>query len=206
MPDLLFRVSQVDVFRAWEADQDADMGWLLKALESKQPTEDMLRGTAFHAALETIQAGEVDTIQSQGFTFHFDSDFDVPLFHIREVRLRKNYGGITVTGAVDGISGNHIMDHKAATWFDAERYFAKYAWRYYLDIFGADKFTWNIWEMQETDESRVYVVRDLHVIEQFRYPSLEQDCRELALRLKEFAVSHLKPIEDELLITEADIA
>ena len=205
MPEMTFRVSQVDVFRAWENDPEADMGWLLKSLASKEPTEDMLRGTAFHAALEIMGAGEVDRIDSQGFTFLFDGDYEIPLFPVREVRLNKNYGGIVVSGAVDGICGHHIMDHKAATWFDAERYFLKYAWRYYLDIFRADRFTWYVWEMQKADEERVYMVRDLHVIEQYRYPELESDCREMALRLKAFAEQHLnkppakEPDTEELL-------
>lgn len=229
MPDMTFRVSQVDVFRAWEENSEADMGWLLKALISKEPTEDMLRGTAFHAALETIGTGEVDRIDSQGFTFMFDGDYEIPLFPMREIRVNKNYGGIVVSGAVDGIRGNHILDHKAATWFDAERYFLKYAWRFYLDIFKADRFSWYVWEMKETDEPRVYMVRDLHVIEQFRYPEIERDCRNMALRLKAFAEQHLnkQPAKEEstlelltrsvaierakkaeagLLITEQDIA
>jgi hypothetical protein len=202
MPEMTFRVSQVDVFRAWEENPEADMGWLIKNLVSKEPTEDMLRGTAFHAALETIGTGDVDRIDSQGFTFLFDGDYEIPLFPVREIRVNKNYGGIVVSGQVDGIAGNHIMDHKAATWFDAERYFLKYAWRYYLDIFKADRFTWYVWEMKETDENRVFMVRDLHVIEQFRYPDLEKDCRNLALRLKEFAEQHLNkpPAKEETML------
>jgi hypothetical protein len=151
MPDLSFTVSQLDVFRAWEDDEDADMGWLLNALTSKEQTEDMKRGAAFHAALETIGTGEVDRIDSQGFSFLFNDDFEIPLFPMREVRGQKNYGGIEIRSRVDGIIGNWVMDHKASTYFDAEKYFKKYAWRLYLSIFGADRFTWNIFEMKETD-------------------------------------------------------
>lgn len=229
MPDMTFRVSQVDVFRAWEDDPEAEMGWLLANLASRAPTEDMLRGTAFHAALETIGTGDVEIIHSQGFTFLFDGDYEIQLPPMREIRVNKNYGGIVISGAVDGIFGTHVIDHKAATWFDAERYFRKYAWRYYLDIFKADRFTWYVWEMKETDEPRVYMVRDLHVIEQFRYPELERDCRDMALRLKAFAEQHLmeppakeestlelltrsvaieraKKAESDLLITAEDVA
>lgn len=200
--DMHFSVSQVDVFRAWEDDEEADMGWLLKSLASKEQTEDMLRGEAFHAALETIGDGDVETIHSKGFTFKFDGDFEIPLSPHREVRGSKNYGGIKIRGRVDGANGTHIRDDKAATWFDAERYFRKYAWRYYLDIFNADRFTWCVWQMEETDEPRVYMVRDLHVIEQFRYPELEADCRDMALRLKSFAEQHLNkpPAKDETML------
>jgi len=214
MPELIYRVSQVDVFRSWEDDPDADMNWLIKELTGKVETPDMKRGTAFHAALEKLGTGEVERIDSQGHTFIFDGDFELPAFPVREIRKSKDYGGITVSGKVDAINGHHVLDHKAATWFDAERYFKKYQWRYYLDIFGADRFTWYVWEMQEadtTDDSRVFVVRDLHVLEQYRYPHLERDCRDLALRLKSFAEQHLvKPgpqsIVASLEITDEDIA
>jgi hypothetical protein len=94
---------------------------------------------------------------------------------------------------VDGLRGTHIMDHKAATWFDAERYFRKYAWRYYLDIFNADRFTWFIWEMKEDEhEPRTWTVHTLHRIEQFRYPDLTKDCTALAHRMRDFAAHHLK--------------
>lgn len=186
MPDLSFSVSQMDVFRAWEQDQDADISWLLKALAGKEETEDMKRGSAFHAAIDKAE-GELDCLDSQDFSFIFNGEFECPLFPLREVRGSKSYNGLEVRGRVDGLLGKHILDHKAATWFDAERYFRKYQWRYYLDIFGADKFTWYVWEMQEADEPRVFHVRDLHVIEQYRYPGLEQDCRDLAGRLKIFA-------------------
>ena len=191
-PEPVFRVSQVDVFRAWEEDSEADMGWLLKSLFDHEETDDMRRGTAFHAALETISPGEVDRIDSQGFTFYFDGDFDIPVFPIREIRRQKNYGGIIVSGKVDGLSGHHIMDHKAATWFDAERYFRKYQWRYYLDIFNANRFTWYVWEMEKhEDDPMVFTVRDLHVLEQYRYPELWKDCHDLAQRLKSFTDKHL---------------
>lgn len=194
MPDLVFRVSQVDVFRAWEEDPEADMVWLLKALAGGDPAEDMKRGTAFHAALEKMGECETDKIESQGFTFVFDGDFEIPNFPIKETRRNKDYDGIVVSGQVDAINGAHILDHKAATYFDAERYMQKYAWRYYLDIFNAYRFTWFVWEMQETDEPRSYVVRDLHRLEQFRYPGLERDCRDLAQRMKVFAEQHLQVV------------
>lgn len=191
MSDLSFSVSQMDVFRAWEQDPEADMGWLIKALTTREETDDMRRGLAFHKALETIGAGEMDQIESSGYRFLFDGDFVVPLFPFREARGSKKYTGVEVKGRVDGIHGNLIIDHKASTWFDAEKYFKKYQWRYYLDIFKADKFKWYIWEMQEADDPMTFIVRDCHILEQFRYPDLEQDCKELAMRMKLFAEQYL---------------
>lgn len=191
MPDLSFSVSQMDVFRAWEQDPEAQLGWLIKALTTREETEDMRRGLAFHKALETITAGEVDCVESSGYRFLFDGEFELPLLPFREAKGSKNYCGVEIRGRVDGISGSLILDHKASTWFDAEKYFKKYQWRYYLDIFKADKFKWYVWEMQEADDPMTYVVRDLHILEQYRYPELEQDCKKLAMRMKLFAEQYL---------------
>ena len=189
---LSFRVSHLDMFREWEENEEAGLQQFLSRLNTHSPTEDMLRGTAFHSALETLIGGEVDELDANGFSFRFDGDYEIPDAKIKEIRCHKNYCGIDVSGQVDGIYGKHIIDHKAATWFDAERYFKKYAWRYYLDIFNVDRFTWYVWEMQEDEQQpRSYVVRDLHILEQYRYPDIERDCKALAMRMKLFAEQYL---------------
>ena len=76
--------------------------------------------------------------------------------------------------------------------FDAERYFSGYQWRFYLDIFRAKTFRWNVFEMKE-EGWMTYRVTGLHVLEQFHYPELEQDCRALAHKLRDFAQQHLMP-------------
>lgn len=193
--ELIFRVSHMDVFREWEGDEDSDLASLIADITSKQPTHAMKRGTAFHAALENLREGEVSKIESQGYTFVFPEDFEAPLFQIQELRGNKVYDGLIVTGQVDAIQGNHILDHKASESFDAERYMAKYAWRYYLDIFKAERFSWYVWQMYEdpTDIFR-YTVKDLHILEQYRYPELERDCSDLAAKMKSFAEQYLTEI------------
>lgn len=188
--ELEFRVSQAETFRRWLEDPDAEVGWLLNQLVSAEPTEAMLRGTAFHKALEIAVDCAVDRVDSSGYTFLFDGDFSLSLPKTREIRLRKNYGGIFISGQVDGMDGNLIIDHKTTQHLDAERYFAGYQWRFYLDIFRANTFRWNVFEMSEA-EDREYVVKALHVLEQFRYPGMEEDCRALAHKLRDFAQQHL---------------
>jgi len=191
-PDLEFRVSQAEVFRRWLEDSDADMGWLMAELTSDAPSEAMLRGTAFHKALELASEGTVDRVEADCYTFLFDCDISLSLPPTREIRLRKNYGGIYISGQVDGVYGNLIIDHKTTQHFDAERYQAGYQWRLYLDIFRANTFRWNVFEMDEV-ESMTYRVKSLHVMEQFRYPDLENDCRALAHKLRDFAREYLRP-------------
>lgn len=206
-----FRVSELDTFRHWEEDEDTDAAWLVDRLTTFTPSIEMQKGTAFHAALEKACEGELDRIDSMGFTFLFDGTFEIALPKIREVRSSKIYNGLQVTGQVDGICGKLVIDHKTSSYFDAEKYFHGYQWRYYLDIFNADCFKWFIWEMREDAcDPQIYTVHSLHVLEQFRYPEMERDCAELAGRFKAFVAQYmpetrLKNVQDKLFITDADV-
>ena len=110
----------------------------------------------------------------------------------REIRLEKDYGGIIVSGQADAPIGNTIYDHKTTEKpLDAENYLEGYQHRFYMDIFGAYRFVWNVWEMKEMDEPKNYCVHTLHRLEQFRYPGMEQECRDLAQQYKQFAEKYL---------------
>jgi hypothetical protein len=122
--------------------------------------------------------------------FTFDAEISLP--ETREMRLGKDYGGIIVSGQCDGVCGNLIIDHKTTERFDAEKYLDGWQWRFYLDIFTADKFVWNVWEMKEIDP-KVYEVHGLHQLAQYRYPEIERDCRNLALEFKGFAETWIIP-------------
>ena len=186
-----FRVSHLELYRGWLADEDADMGWLLNALTNDEPTSAMVKGTAFHKALELAPRGEFAEISANGYTFRFEGDFALDVPSIREVRHAKDYGGITVSGQVDTIHGNLISDYKSTSQFDAERYLRGYSWRYYLDIFKADRFRWHVFEMKEdAREGGLYHVNALHTLEQHRYPDMERDCRELAQDFRRFVEHH----------------
>jgi hypothetical protein len=204
---MLYRVSELELFRQWECDSETDAAWLVNRLTHFEPNEAMVKGTAFHAALEQASCGATDRIDSQGYTFLFDGDFTVQMPRIREIRRYKDYGGITVTGKADGlIMGKAVVDYKTSAHFDAERYFTGYQWRLYLDIFGADLFRWMVFEMSEDAfDPHVYTVHTLHVLEQFRYPELERDCTDLAQRFKAFAEQYLARPEDQLGITDVDL-
>jgi hypothetical protein len=191
---LSYTVSQLDVFRDWQDREDLTLDALIADLRGIEPTHAMKRGLAFHKALELACEGEVDTVTADGFTFNFDGNFEIPLMPYREIRGQKIYDGLEVRSRLDGLQGKVILDHKASTYFDAERYLRKYAWRFYLDIFDADLFRWFIWDMTEDRcDEFIYTVHDLHILEQFRYPELERHCAELAGRFKVFAEQYLVP-------------
>lgn len=185
----LARVSNIDAFRRWRMDEEASVESLVAFLTVDAPTPSMMAGTAFHEALERSEYGVHDVLYAQGYTFQLpDAELVIP--QIREIRGYKHYGELMVTGKLDCLDGKRVDDHKTTGRIDVERYLQGYAWRFYLDIFGADLFRWNIFELREL-EPMVYEVSDPQLLEITRYPGMHDDCMQLALDYLAFAKEHL---------------
>lgn len=185
---MLARVSNLEAFRRWRIDEDSTVEDFLHQLHDFQPTPAMQAGTAFHKALELAEPGEHDQIESRGYTFLL-SGGTVVLPPIRELRAFKVYGDLAVAGCVDILDGKRVDDHKTTSRFDAERYLSGYQWRFYLDIFEADLFRWNVFEVKPV-KGLIYEVSDPHTLEVSRYPGMEQDCAQLAGEFYEFMREH----------------
>lgn len=193
-----FRVSEVESFRQWLEDDEAELDKLLERLRGQsEASEAMLAGTAFHKALELAAAKDHPTLEALGYTFQFRGDFELAIPAIREIRASKTYRGegyeITVSGQLDCIHGKRVEDHKTTGRFDPERYLAGYQWRLYLDIFGADQFRWNVFEIKQMEDidPLTWEVFAHHTLEQFRYPGMEQDNARLVAHLAAFTRTHL---------------
>lgn len=193
---MIHRVSNVEAFRQWEADQDAELEPLLAKLQGRfEPSAAMVAGTAFHKALELACSGvDLDSVEANGHRFVFPADLEIEVTPIRELRASKTYmvdgEPITISGQVDAIEGQRIEDHKTTGRFDPERYLEGYQWRLYLDIFGAQWFRWNVFEIIEVDgdyDGPTYEVKATHRLEQFAYPTLHADCQALVERFARFA-------------------
>lgn len=192
----VFRVSEVESFRQWKVDDEAELDVLLARLSGNSlPTEAMMAGTAFHKALEDAQDGDVDILQADGYTFDFLIDAELAIPSIRELRASKTYivdgQPITITGQVDCIDGRRVDDHKTTAQFTPERYLDGYQWRLYLDIFEADQFRWNVFVIKATKDPSEWEVRDHHTLEQFRYPSMTADCEKLVIEFARFVRDNL---------------
>lgn len=200
------RVSNVESFRQWELDDEADDEELLAKLRGQfQPSAVMQAGTAFHKALELAQMGSCEVLEAMGHRFTFAGHFEVCVSPIKELRGFKVYmvdgQPITITGQVDQIEGRRIDDHKTTSRFDPERYIEGYQWRLYLDIFGADTFRWNVFEMAQVESTGPsngfdmpapeYEIFAQHRLEQFRYPNLGADCQALVERFARFVRERL---------------
>lgn len=192
-----FRVSEVESFRQWREDDDAELETLLARLRGETPPSPaMLAGTAFHKCLEMSPTGlTVTELVADDYRFTFAGDFAVELPAIREVRASKTWlvdgEPVTISGQLDAIHGRRVEDHKTTGRFDPERYLTGYQWRLYLLIFGADLFRWNVFEITETDEPGHWQVFAQHRLEQCRYPEMERDCERLVTDLARFAKTHL---------------
>lgn len=186
-----FRVSNVAAYKRWRDDPESpDVGWLLNQITGSQQTPAMAKGTAFHKFLEHSMAGNnYDGAEIDGYRFTFDGDFELYRPATREWRQGKDYGGIIVSGQCDSIEGATIYDDKTTEHFDPENYLEGVQWKYYLDIFEASRFVWNVWVMKLANDEDVptYSVKALHRLEQYRYPKLSDECKALALEFKDFA-------------------
>jgi hypothetical protein len=193
-----YRVSHLAAYARWKQQEENGLAWLHRAIFSTESTEAQTRGTAFHAALEKACEGEYSTVEAMGYTFAFTCEAEITLPKTREIRRSKDYDGIIVSGQCDGIEGKRIIDHKTVQQFDAEYHLAGWQHKFYLDLFEADRFDWHIWEVGELKPpppgdvandggaSRVYEVYAHHLLTQYRYPALEEDCRRLAQEFLQF--------------------
>jgi hypothetical protein len=192
-----FRVSEVESFRQFMLDEEAELEHFLARMRGQvPPSPAMEAGTAFHKALEEAITGlEVTSIEANGYTFTFAGNFTVELPAIREVRASKTWivdgEPVTISGQLDCIHGKRVEDHKTTSRFDPERYLDGYQWRLYLAIFGADHFRWNVFEIAEKDHPLDWEVFAQHRLEQYRYPAMEDDCTRLVQDLARFARNHM---------------
>ena len=189
---MLTRVSNIETYRRWRADPDAIADDLVARLQDFEPTEAMLAGTAFHKCMEDATPGEYDVLEANGFTFHLP-DAAIALPTIRELRCFGQYGPLRVTGQVDALYGKRVEDHKTTAYFNADGYLEGCQWRFYLDLFGADVFRWNVFEIKPMKgKERTYEVSAPQTLEQYRYPGLHDDCMDLAAGFYQFATTHMK--------------
>lgn len=189
-------VTDLDAYRRWREDEEAELETLLRQLRKEEPaSEAMQAGSALHKALELAQPGDFFSLEQDGYKFIFDPCIELAMPEIREVKAEKVYviDGIPVTlvGKVDALHGTRVDDHKTTGRFDAEKFLSSYQWRAYLSIFNADVFQWNVFEMAEQPEPKVYKVYAFHQFRQYRYAAMEADVIELLREFVRFALVHL---------------
>lgn len=191
MDGIRVSASDIDAFRRYRDDEEADLGAFLAQMRRETPpTEAMLAGTALHKALEFAEPGQFGELVADGYTFTFDTDAVVDIPVIREMKATREYVVsacvVTLVGKVDAIHGKRVDDHKFTSRYDAERFLDSYQWRIYLDVFGADEFRWNVFEGREVGP-QTYVITAVHPLRMHRYPRLRDDIELALMEFVEFA-------------------
>lgn len=195
-------VTELETWRYWKDQEDGDPAELIADLSRRlEPTPQMEAGRALAKFFETATVGEVYAHDVDGWTFDFgalDHEFVVPPF--REVKGEKLYetpsGPVTLVGKVDGLDARVVHDEKLTERWEAEKYLDSLQWRAYLDMFGADKFVYDVFHAsyrRRNDEivKGVVTIRDYHVLPFYRYPDIARDVRRAVVELADVIITHL---------------
>lgn len=196
----LIRVTQLEKFRRYitEASSYDTEESVIATLSGEFKGNEMTRiGTAFH---KVVEIGNLTCCKEVDNRFEFDIDgHPVALnynqcqlglnyrnehlgaFH--EVRLYKDYGCAIVTGCADMIDGIEIRDIKTKySQPNDSDYINSCQWRYYLDIFNADVFHFDlfVFEGYKKEEhghnvTKLNLTRYTPPITCYRYSNMEAD-------------------------------
>ena len=159
----------------------------------------MQAGTALHTCLE--HAGDGDDLQllmteaTDGFVFLLPDHLDglLELGTVREHKQVLNLGSVHLVGKFDALTATHVIDHKLAGKFDAERYMDSLQWRAYLMMTGRPQFAYQVFEHcgipEDLDENgnHVITIRDYHRMELAPYAGMRDDVLDVAHDLASFA-------------------
>ena len=198
----IVRVTMIEAFRCFIHNSEYDRYQIteqsvIDSISGKFTGYEYTRiGTAFHSIIETGEPLYADpmkgcliNVDNHEVRFN-DAQLRIALdyrnefpgaFH--EVRRYKDYGRAIVTGCADMIDGIELRDIKTKYSTPSDKdYIDSCQWRYYLDIFGADVFHFDlfIFEGYKIDKHG-YDVRGLALkrhtppITCYRYPAMEAD-------------------------------
>lgn len=202
---LKIAVTTIEAFRNYQ-NGTIDIEDFLKRVRGEfTPSRYMDLGSAFHDILENIELRYIKELNifkaKNGLEFEYDIIAqcyekivsDAPF----EVKITKIYDtgkeNIEVVAKVDQLYGNYVIENKTC-WgmFDFERYFSSCQWKFYLDIFEAERVFYNVFCLSDKKDGI-----ELRTIEQFSfnaYPDLMDDLNELMKDLLEFI--HAKNLEE----------
>jgi hypothetical protein len=172
---------------------------LARLTDTREPTPDMLAGSAFHALLEHANEGDewgpMEGVERDGFRFRFDIDHDLALPAEREPAIIEHTvdtpsGKVLLRGRIDGRdAGGTVVDYKLTGRFDAERYGRSLQWRAYLLMTGARRFRYLAFENRRKDTD-VWIY-GVHPLDFWPYPEMARDVHQRVCELAEFVVRHV---------------
>jgi energy-coupling factor transporter ATP-binding protein EcfA2 len=202
---LKIAVTTIESFRNY-LNGTIELEDLLKRIRGEfTPSRYMDLGSAFHDILEKAEERfipERNVFKAKnGIEFGFDvislcydkivqdAPFEVKITKIYKIGEEE----VEVVAKVDQLYGNYVIENKTC-WgmFDFERYFNSCQWKYYLDIFEAERVYYNVFCLSDKVDGI-----ELRNIEQFSfnsYPDLRDDLNELLTDFVKFI--HSKKLEE----------
>ena len=178
------RVTDLDAFDWFNTHDDQSFeDFRKRLLRLEPPTMAMLRGTAFHAMLETARAGdEVYEFTRDGFTFKIADDIDLVLPDGKpEVLGSKVYDidglEVRLSGRADYVSAGKVTEFKTTSRTVLDRYMDSYQWRCYLEMFGLDIAEYVIFRVGLQKRTGIHMVYDCDTIRMTRYPDMGDDVK-----------------------------
>lgn len=188
-------VTELDAYRYYRDDEDADLEKLLRQLRREEPpTEAMLAGKAFHHVLEHADLGDISVAEHDGFRFRFDLNAAIVLPRVRELKgdmqVSTSVGPVVLVGVVDGLDVS-VRDYKLTARFDAERYAASYQWRCYLVMFDAYRFDYEVFVAKHDENSIDRVIYEHHRLTFFSYLGIRDDVMREVDEFARFVDEHL---------------
>jgi len=201
---MVIRISASDLesYRYWK-DSDAPLSDLIERLmHTAPPTRQMSAGRAFANLMESAADGVLSLPRSEGWLFDFsDIDFTLERAPLREIKAEKvyatPYGPVTLVCKCDGLDGRTVIDQKLTERWDAENYLDSLQWRAYLDVFGAQKFIYDVFLGRYSQRSDDVLITDYHRMAFYSYPDLGKDVEravvELASVITQYAPTLITP-------------
>ena len=114
----------------------------------------------------------------------FINSLQVPTW---QVRSTLKLGDVTLSGVCDIMNGLEIIDVKTTANYNYDKYANSWQWKSYLEMFGLNKFKYFIAEIKDGSE---ILVKDLHIIELYRYDNMLNELNEFVAMFKEFIVAN----------------
>lgn len=173
---------------------------------TKKDNELMQRGRFFHE-LVAMDEYELKVYDHMGYytngTFSYPKDLIAEMQRrinpeaIPEVKFRKDYKGVILTGMADYLIGMDI-DELKTTWsgFSYDKYYQSFQWKMYLDLFEADSVRYIVAELRH-DESTARLV-DIHEFTFTRndLPDVSKTYEYVAYFLRKTELSKYFEVED----------
>ena len=196
---LRLSVTMLDTYVHGMANEDMSSEQLAHELFAREkPSQAMRVGTSFHRFLEKgqLEPQLLATPDKHGFHFILPDDLSgtIELGAIREqIYEWPMFDNVVLVGKIDAETPAKLIDHKLTARFDHERYMDSLQWRAYLAMRSKAHFTYQVFEHSglptEPDALGHYPVfiKDYHRLDQYAYAGMQDEIRDVARDLAEFA-------------------